>query len=352
MNHAAVVGMQVRTPGDHVTLGGRLCLLASVGALFLLSGNYDPDYEPYRLIYEFGLRGFGDIERDPAFTFLTENISSVLTYEHFRYALCALFGIALFKLAPRFGKMSTEGFGFAQALSLTPFILLKFHVQIREGLALLIWIFAITSNGGVMSRNLRDWPFWVLAPISIALHLSSVMWWAVSIVFASRRPKYALQAFIVFLLFAAYGAMTTRVGSALIAGAVEDVPFFSESSEFDVDIGAGKIGYWAAFLFLPILTLLILNRSALSVRGQIPWEPSILGLTGTYGLIGFFGVSMLGTFLWGASETDFNLTMRVAITLLMFLAIQLSLTRPRWAWTWLVFFSSFLVVTRLLFFLD
>jgi hypothetical protein len=352
MNQTAVVGVRAVQPGGGaVKLGGRLCLFAFVTVLFLLSGSYDPDFEAYRIVYEFGLRSFGDVARDPGFTFLTENIGSVLAYEQFRYALCALFGLTLFKLATRLGKMSTEGFGLTQALFLAPFILLKFHVQIREGLALLIWLFAVTANGGVMSRNLRSWPFWILAPLSFAVHFSTVMWWAAALVLGSKRPKYWLQAFMVFLLFACYGAMTTRAGSELIAATYGDVPFFTES-EFDISVRAEKIWYWTAFIVLPLLTLLMFNRSALSLRGESPWQPSVLGLTGTYGLIGFFGVSMLGTFLWGASETDFNLTMRVAITLLMFLAIQLSLTRQRWAWTWLVFSSSFLVVARLLFYLS
>jgi hypothetical protein len=319
--------------------------------LFLLSGNYDPDFEAYRLVYAYGLGDRGDLVRDPGFTFLTRYVGSALSYEHFRYALCALFGIALFRLAPRLGEVSKNGFGLIQAIFLGPFILLKFHVQIREGLALLLWLFAITSNGGVVSKNVRSWSFWILAPIAGAIHLSSVMWWVTAFVLGSKRPNYRHQALMIFLLFAFYGAMTTRAGSELISATYGDVPFFIES-QFDVDVSIGKIWYWAAFLALPLLTLLVFGRSALSLRGQTPWQPSVLGLTGTYGLIGFFGVSMLGTFLWGASETDFNLTMRVAITLLMFLAIQLSLTRQFWAWAWLVFFSSFLIVWRLVFFLN
>src|SRR5437879_11812654 len=116
MNQTAVIGVGPAQPGwGAVTLGGQLCLFAFVTVLFLLSGSYDPDFEPYRTIYEFGLSRFGELTRDSGFTFLTENIGSVLAYEQFSYALCVLFGLALFKHAPRHHQMRPERLVLTQA---------------------------------------------------------------------------------------------------------------------------------------------------------------------------------------------------------------------------------------------
>lgn len=331
------------------SLGARLCLLSFAFALFLLSGTYDPDFEAYRFIYELGWGVAADGSRDPLFIFVVESLRGVFHYEQFRFALCVIFSIALFRLAPQLGAMSvTKRFGIAQALVLAPFILLKLHVQIREGVALLLWLFAVTNNAGNMSRNVRSRSFWIAALASSAIHLSVVMWWVSALILGSKRPQYRHQALTTFLLFAVYGAVTTAVGSRLLVEIFGGV-FFVDSGIY-VEVTPMKLAYWSFFVLLPLLALAVFNKNSLSVRGVSPWHPSIFGMTGTYGLLGFFSVSMLGMYLWGATDTDFNLTIRVAIALLMFLVIQLALTCPRRMLTWVAFVFSFLTVARLLFF--
>lgn len=334
-----------------ISLGARLCLLSFSATLLLLSGTFDPDFEAYRFIYDIGLRVAADGTRDPVFTYTLETLRNFIQYEQFRFVLCVMFGIVLFKIAPKLGTMSpSRRMGIAQALVLAPFILLKLHVQIREGLALLLWLFAVTSNAGDMSRNVRSRSFWIAALISSAIHLSVIMWWIAALVLGSKQPRYKRQAFATFLLFSTYGAFTTAVGSRLLIEFFGGM-FFVDSGLY-VEVTFAKLLYWSFFILLPLLTLILFDKRALSTNGDSQWRPSILGITGVYGLLGFFSVSMLGMYVWGATDTDFNLTIRVAMTLLMFLVIQLALTCPRRLLTWMAFTFTLLTVARLLFFPD
>ncbi len=152
------------------------------------------------------------------------------------------------------------------------------------------------------------------------------------------------------ILIPAYGAVTTAVGSRLLVEIFGGM-FFVDGGLY-VEGTSAKQAYWSFFVLLPLLALVVFKKNSLSVSGDSPWRPSVLGMTGVYGLLGFFSVSMLGMYLWGATDTDFNLTIRVAITLLMFLVIQLALTCPRQILTWVAFVFTFLTVARLLFFPD
>lgn len=350
--------MQAHCVGQHqinrkraISIGAQLCLLSFCITLLLLSGTFDPDFEAYRFIYDIGLRVAAEGTRDPVFTYTLETLRNFIRYEQFRFALCLIFGIVLFRIAPKLGAMSpAKRMGITQALVLAPFILLKLHVQIREGLALLLWLFAVTSNAGVMSRNVRSKSFWIAALISSAIHLSVIMWWVAALMLGSKRPHYKRQALTTFLLFATYGAFTTSMGSRLLTELFGGM-FFVDSGLY-VEVTLAKQVYWSIFILLPLLTLVFFDKSSLSVSGDLRWRPSIFGMTGVYGLLGFFSVSMLGMYVWGATDTDFNLTIRVALTLLMFLVIQLALTCPRRPLTWIAFTFTLLTVARLLFFPD
>ena len=331
-----------------MTLSAKLCFISFSLLLFLLSGEFDPDFESYRSLYENGWGNFVYPFRDPVFWFALAHLQEYLSYEQFRYLLCLFFSIALFKLARKLGQMSLRSqFGVAQAIVLAPFIMLKLHVQIREGIALLLWLFAITNNGADISRNVRSRSFWFIAAISIGIHLSAVIWWISAIILGSRRPYYRRQALAIFLFFAVIGAATTSLGSQLLE-AVFRGAFFIES-EFYVQVTPAKQVFWSFFILLPLLTFFNFNKYFLSVVSDPLWRPSIFGMTGVFGLLGFFSVSMIGMYIWGVTDSDFNLTIRTAITLMMFLVIQLALSCPRRLLTWIAFVFTFLTVARLLF---
>src|SRR2546426_4396460 len=314
MNQAVAVEASGRRGVTHAAW---LYLLSIAAALFWFSGRYDPDFESYRLLYEFGGSWLQALGRDPLFVFFVKFFGERLSYEHFRYALCAVFSVALWRLANRFRTMSPEGFGLVQALFLTPLILLKFHVQIREGLALVIWLFAMTRKDGI---NIRSPWFWGSAVISSALHIGVTVLWAATLLLGLLKKHYA--AAMILLLCSAYGLAITSGRDFLLAPFVKEHEVFFRDTGFDVEITSAKLLYWSVFLALPLLALIRFQPTAFGTFGTI----------GIYGLLGFFPAALF----FGSGEGETSNVLRVASTLMTLLGIQLSMTRPRSVLTWTI----------------
>jgi hypothetical protein len=297
----------VAIPFPRVTPAARVGAVVLVALLFVFSGQYDPDFEAYRLIYESGGAWLEDLGRDPAFVYIIGKLNEVMSYESFRYSLCAFFGIATWKLQPRLAEMTNSQFGAVQLLFFAPLVMLKFHVQVREGLALVLWMFAATRP------NRRSILFWVAAVVSCSIHLGLVALWAALVV---RRPA------LIFLLGAAYAVMSSNIGRELFYAAM-DSQIEVRDTGFDVQITEEKIAYWTLFTVIPLLVLWMFHRSAIA---------SPFGRIGVYGLLGFFPVAAL----LAAGEGEFSNVLRIAHNMLLLLTIQLALTRSTWPLTWAV----------------
>lgn len=326
----------------------RIYLIAAVGSLFLFSGILDPDFEAYRLIYESAGGWIAAQARDPFFLLVIKKFAPNFEYEFFRYIVCAVFGFGLFRLAQNIENARVEGFGFLQALFLTPFILLKLHVQIREGAALLLWLIAITGQDGDPVLQRGNWKFWLIAAISSLIHLSVVVWWAATFLFLFKRPDYRTKVILVIILFSLYGVAMTRIGREFITERIVGSYAFFRDTGYDVQISAFKAMYWSLFLFIPVLAFVSLNRSAFFLNTRLAWRPSLLGLVGAYGTIGFFSPVLLSACLWGAAEGDLVSALRIANTHIILLLMHLSLTRPQHPLTWAVFVFSLSDAGRLI----
>lgn len=297
-------------PWSSVTLAGKAYLLALIAALFFFSGSLDPDYESYRLVYELGGGHLREVGRDPAFVFIVEQLSSSFTYEAFRYLLACIFAIGLWKLASRLALASQTEFGFWQAAFLTPIVMLKFHVQVREGLALLLWLLAVTNHR-------RGVGFFLLAVVSCAIHLGVTILWL-----AAARP-WRMRSIVA--LFSMYGFASTPFGRDLLFQPFLDDPStLIRDTGFGVDITSWKVVYWSLFFVLPVLVILMYDRKTID---------STLGRVGAWGLAAFAPVAFLLGLTGGIGEGEFANILRIANTLLLVLAIQLSMTRPGWALT-------------------
>lgn len=326
-----------------VYLGGYVYVALAVAALFVFLGSYDPDYEAYRLLYETGGGWLAEYGRDPLFlvfiNIFSDNLS--LTYDEFRYILYAVIGVSLFLLLPRLRIFSAHHFGFITAVFLTPFIFLKLHVQIREGLALLTWLFAVTSYGGTLHRSVRSVSFWGLAVLSCGMHVSVIIWWLAAITCGLRKqPTIIGQAIAIFALFLIIGTATTTAGREfLINGTfLNDYIFFSDL-DYTVNNDPSKYLYWFSFLILPAMALAVVKTGAFTLPTYRNYTKqfSILGLLGTFGLLGFFLPVLLSTLIWGAYEGDFIASLRIAWTLAMFLGLHLGFRYPKSFVSWIVF---------------
>ena len=224
---------------------------------------------------------------------------------------------------------------------MTPFIFLKLHIQIREGIALLIWLFAVTNYGGILYRSVRSVSFWCLAVLSCVMHASVIIWWLATVTCGLwKQPTVRRQAIVIFLLFLAFGAATTTPGREfLIDGTFLKNYIYFSSLENIVDNDPSKYWYWFSFLLLPAIVLAIAKTGAFTLPAyrNDTKRYSILGLLGTFGLLGFFPPVLLSTLVWGANEGDFIASLRIAATLVMFLALHLGFRYPNSFVSWIVF---------------
>jgi hypothetical protein len=319
-----------------------LCLF-----LFLLSGKFDPDFEAYRVIFE---SGWGGGMRDPMFSLLVDTLRDVVSYELFRLLMCSVFSVALFSLARKLSAMSSNGrLGLPAVLALTPFVFLKLHVQIREGIALLLWLLAVTNHAGNIARNVRTTPFWTIALISTCFHSSVLIWWVAASFLGFKKLPYVL---CLSGFFALLGLATTAKGSEFFVNYAGGIYFVG--GEDYVQPTTAKWLYWMLFLAFPIFALLLDKSRVLTTptRNSMSGDliPSVFGMIGVYGMLGFFPIALVGVILWGATGTDFNLTIRIAITLMLFLVLQLALTCRKRVLSWLTLIFISLTVFRLLIF--
>ncbi len=315
-------------------------LLVLSAALFVASGKYDPDYTAYRAIYELGGSWLSAQGRDPVFVYLTDFLSSVMPYEQFRYALSGVFAGGLVYLAVKLANSTATRFGFVQAMFLTPIVLLKFHVQIREGMALLLWLIAVANQ-----TSPRYTRFWVLAALSSAIHVGVLpLWGAATLIKWSREPNYLRAAYVTFLVFALYSLASIPGSSEILLSPFFDVNQIVRDTGFGLDISGPKLAYWSLFTVLPAITLFTFSRSAWRYGADI----SILGMVGTYGLLAFFPVAAVGGVILQVGEAQFANALRVAATLMALLAVQLSMTRPKHPLTWLIGMFAIADTIRLL----
>jgi hypothetical protein len=303
-----------------VTFG---CLLVAVMALFAFSGKLDPDYDAYRLRYELGGGLFAAAARDPLFLLVSVTLSDYMTYQHFRYVLIAVFGVLLLKISARVAVLTPYVLGFV--LFLTPFIILKLHVQVREGLALLLWMYAVTHPQG---PRIKSFAFWLLAALSCAVHLSVAAWWAATIfLMLEKNPNRLLHAAlftIAFFLLGTFVINTAHVAS-FFADTFLHAYLTANATTFVLETPAAKARYWALFVLVPLCVLATCGRSLVWDRDR----PSIIGTLGTYGLIGFSSAIVVRMLIGERPmESDFILAGRLGETMLIFLALRLGMTRP------------------------
>lgn len=313
--------------------GGYVFALLATIWLLAFVGKNDPDHEAYRAIYEVGGHWLEMTGRDPLFVAITQFPANFTSYDRFRLALCVVFGLALLFLVQRFRYFSLRGITFASALFLTPFVIHKLHIQIREGMAMLLWFFAITGSRGDIYKNVHSLRFWLLLGLSCSIHISAAIWWSAAILCGLwRRPTMRRTVINIVLLFALFGAMNTSyVRQVLMDTILRNMAFGDRSLEVEsTDL---KFIYWSAFLIIPI-TILLRYRSRIFYLPN--GSPSVLGLIGTVGLIGFQISVLVGLLIFGVNMKDMAAALRLSGDMVVMLGLALGFRYPRSPLAWLI----------------
>lgn len=139
-------------------------IIACFGGLLNFSfSNLNPDWLSYQLIYESGGAWLSEQSRDPAFLTLTSLMASFLGangYETYRVLLAVYFMVFIALLsAGRIFKINLAGGGYLTLMLALMYLgFTRFTIQIREGVAFSIVIFAIAlfaKDSCIQKRNMH-----------------------------------------------------------------------------------------------------------------------------------------------------------------------------------------------------
>lgn len=234
-----------------------------------------PDYETYRAIYETDGGHLAVFGRDIGFVFLVQLLSPFVEYSIFRYIILLInAGIMIFSLH-KFQLSNSRRFGISLVLTLAPLILLKFGSQIREGIALIIWLSIIFTN-----NSRPSWLIFVpIAVVSASIHLATIpLWLLLGFTYYLRRSPTAalILGVITYTAFTYLVADVSRLNEEIFSGLSQDA----------VNPSLFMVVYW---LFYPAIFFNSIFRSDTIIPRQVGYgKPlSTLGSVLRAAMIGF-----------------------------------------------------------------
>jgi len=195
-----------------------------------------PDYETYREIYESGgghLEVFG---RDPGFVFIVQSINQIFSYEQFRAIILSLIAVLTLCVLNTLQVLSKNIFGATVIFAFIPLFFLKFGIQIREGIAIAIWFFALFGTRcrwGQLS-------FALMAILSSSIHMATAPLWLVLFLgfYFDRIPRISF--FIAIVLYAIF------IHAVVNPSRLESEQFSGLNKEW-VTLTLPQVIYWLSY---------------------------------------------------------------------------------------------------------
>jgi hypothetical protein len=195
-----------------------------------------PDYETYEAIYESGGGHLATFGRDSGFVLLNLVLVQYLTYVQFRVIIIMMITTILLLSLRKLQASLGRKLDLSLAIALAPIFLLKFGVQIREGLALCLWFSVLFYP----SQRRHSLGFVTVALLSASIHLATTpLWGLLAIARHSRRSPHIslLLAIIVYATFACMVADPSRL----------EMEAFSALGSDTVSPDLFQLLYWSIF---------------------------------------------------------------------------------------------------------
>lgn len=235
-----------------------------------------PDYKTYQEMYETGGGHLAVMGRDLGFVLLLQALEPAITYNQFRWLLIALTAILTLLTLRNLQATYPLRLGMSLVLALFPLIFIKFGVQIREGIALCMWIFI------VLGSRQRPQPilFFLLAILSTSIHAATAALWLMLAIMYYLQPRLPrMSAFLASLVYASFVYIV-----ADIARLEEDI--FGGLSQESLSPDVFTVLYW---LFYPSIFLLSLLQRETRIERRIfaPLQLRVLGFIVHTAMIGF-----------------------------------------------------------------
>lgn len=326
--------VDARPPGGPLSRGLAVSLIAFfviVGA----AGSSLPDFEAYQTIYETGGGHLELLGRDPGFVWLVQTLGAFIGYGLFRWIALAVVACITLRALSRFQASSDHRLGSILFLALAPLVLLKFGTQIREGMALSLWLWLVLAQ----ERRPKLLTFALLAGVSISIHLAILPMWGLLALHLYGRRWPRASFFVGVLLYAAFVYIVSdvsRLEDELFRGLVDD----------NVVPTLPTVLYWLMF---PGFFVASLVRGDTTPRAQQLAPRAVTSLAfvlrvAMWGALLGFGLQVLITGAGLLQKGTVADSMRLAGLLLTLYAIFLALSgRTKMA----LLLASFLVVDTL-----
>ena len=323
--------------------GGLILIITVFYIIFFDPSNFNPDYDAYEILYKIIKNNDFRFSFDK-FAFLdyfVRIIDFTGTYYGFRLMFASI-EVFLFLIILRNLKIRLKSLTFFISLPLSAFLLLKLHVQIREGFALLLWLFSLNSIQKEKYISLKNFIFFI---IGSSLHTSTLVFWISTFILKYKNFSSRTKRRLIVILFSFLGLTIWPFFGNLIS-----LDYYCSYCD-DIELSPSKIFYWLSFLVIFFLIFKSENsKSTFTNQKSIEnSNSSYIGNIGFYGFIGFVPIAVL-SFIGPTNAGTFNLIFRVVLNLLFLISFYRSTTQPKNFYTYILNSFIFISVLRLLIF--
>lgn len=323
---------------------GGIILIITVFYIILFDpSKYNPDYGSYKLLYEIIINQDFKIyfSKFALLDYFVRLLDFTGNYDDFRLSFASV-ELLLFVFILRGLKITWKKLNIFISFFLSAFLLLKVHVQIREGLALLLWLFSLNSISKEKYFTLKNKLFFL---ISTFLHSSTIFYWISTFVLKNDNFSAKKKRVFVISLFSLLGTSTWGLFNN-----IDNFSYYNTLGYEAIEINFSKILYWISFFIIYFLILRNENLKITAINEKIiqKTNSSFIANIGFYGFLGFAPAAALCFLGSPPNEVTFNLIYRIFLNLLFLICFYRSSTQPNNFYTNLSNSFIFIIVFELL----
>jgi len=329
------------------------------GLLWLSQSELNPDWGAYRLIYESEGAWLGSSGRDPAYTGLNSLANAVLGadgYESFRALLATyFFAFSVLLVTGRISRLSTgRGNMAAFVLAAVYFGFSRFTIQIREGVAMSLVVFALAvfrRHAGAASvrpvahhRSDSNLSAWMLMVLATCMHASIALVMAIMIAAVwvngadAARPSARESRFQLVTLLAALIVFVT-LAQLKLGGVLDEIATETLGDRLveEHQVTALQLAFWGVYGVVCWMVQREMRRAMEdgAIRGIYGWTLRTLAGPATFGVY----LSLVACLLMGISSLVLSSYVRLIHMVLALSILQLAiLGRTNWKLTLAILF--------------
>lgn len=277
-----------------------------------------PDYSNYKSIYESGGGYLLDLGRDLGFVLMVNIFNDYINYDLFRVFLFLFSAAGIIYFSRCLQSHMKRRLSFLTSIPLLLIILMKFAIQFREGLAILVWLLYLTSH----QSRLESVKFLFYATVSSFFHLAIIPYWVATFLIIRKKQNHSAANFLIFLIF----SISIYVVCTRHSPVANFDDFFATIKE-EVNPSPYNYIYWSLFIVFPFFWYMNLKWIDISKSSIVGDKIYALAPISIYGSIGVSFTFLL--FLVFDPTTVLNKTilsdiLRIQTQLLMLILLQIN----------------------------